>query len=295
MALDRDQVPSNTIGAAGALADASRDHDHDLESVRAILRGSTEAWSAFLVRYSGLIHAVIRRHVRIGDDDDHRTIYVDVIEALYRHKLATYEGRAALSTWLTIVTRTAVLDFLRRRFGRRRPPKGLQGLDAVEQSLFRMFYIEGRGVPELLAWLDQHGKRWTTVRVIETLRRIESLIDRRWRLRLAYDAHARSTGVVSGRLLEYLDHVREERQDAAAGPEYELMEREARITLERVKVLIAGLPPAEREIVALRFEHGHSARTIADELGIARPREVYTVLERVIRTLRRQFLRHEFP
>jgi len=297
MALEPKLDPADIPTPEPAPARLEHCHDADVARVREILDGSVEAWTSFLVQYSGLIHAMIRRYVRTRDDDDLRSIYVDVLESLYRHKLSTYQGRAALSTWLTTVTRTAVLDFLRQRFGRRRPPKELRRLDDTERTLFRMFYVEGQTITDVMMWLTSIGMRSDASQVLARLRAIESRLDRRWLMRLAYDLHAQSIGAASGRLLEYLDHVRDQLQQdgAALDPDYQMMEREARQTVDCIRTTIARLSPDEQELLSLRFERGRTARQIADELGIGTPRDVYTRIDRIIRWLRRQLRRDLQP
>jgi RNA polymerase sigma factor (sigma-70 family) len=66
------------------------------------------------------------------------------------------------------------------------------------------------------------------------------------------------------------------------------MEREARAVDERLQGIIASLPEDERRILSLRFERGWSARRIAEELGLSGPRGAYTLLDRIVRSLRRR-------
>jgi DNA-directed RNA polymerase specialized sigma24 family protein len=72
-------------------------------------------------------------------------------------------------------------------------------------------------------------------------------------------------------------------------PDYYLMERESRQTARRVAELVGRLGPAERELVQLRYERGRTAEEVARELGLAGPRAVYTMTERVLRKIRRWF------
>jgi RNA polymerase sigma factor (sigma-70 family) len=275
---------------------AARDDPADeRELVRAVLAGSEEAWRRFLQRYSGLIQAMVRRYLGPRDHDEVGAVYLDVLESLYRRKLALYEGRASLSTWLTLVARSQVLDHLRHRFGRRHLPGALRRLPATERDIFRLYYIEGRRFADVLHALQAKAPAWTETRLCSALHRIETRIGSRWLRRLAYDLHAQSTGAASGRLVAYLDHVREEFRlnQGAHSPDYYLMEREAQAVVERLRAILAGLPPEERRILSLRFERGWSARRIAEELGLSGPRGAYTVLDRIVRGLRRRMGAHE--
>src|SRR5262245_36151631 len=269
---------------------APRGYEDDLVLVRAILQGSNEAWRTFVQRYSGLIYAVIHRYLYAVGPDEGRTVYVDTLASLRRRKLTTYEGRASLSTWLTLVTRTTVLDYLRHRFGRRELPRALRALEESDRRIFHLYYVEGRSFSEVRARLGQNGEAWPIPRLLAALRRIEARLDHRWLQRLSYDLHAQSSGAVSGRLIQYLEHVRREFQEneGARSPEYRLMERETQQTVAQVLAAIARLEPKDQEILTLRFDRGWSARKIAEELGLAGPRVAYTALERIVRRLKRE-------
>lgn len=267
------------------------DHAADVEVVRRILAGDTAAWQEFVDRYAGLLYSAVRRYLRTNDVDEIRSVFVDVLVALRQSKLQTYEGRASLSTWLTLVARSQALESLRRRFGRGRDVKGWEKLSDVERKLFRLYHIEGQSPRDVIAEIARDGETWTTDRFIAAVRSVEQKLGDRWLRRLAYDLHAQSVGAASGRLLEYLDHVREEFQHHGGGhsPEYHMMEREARLTAERLAELIAALDPQDRRMLQLRFERGWTARRIADELGLPSPRGVYSITDRIVRQLRRWF------
>jgi DNA-directed RNA polymerase specialized sigma24 family protein len=270
---------------------ASR-HEGEVELARLVVAGSRDAWRTFAQRYSGLIHSVIRRHLSTRDPDEIDGVFVAVLDSLYRRKLATYQGRAALSTWLTLVVRTEVFDHLRRRFGRREVPETLGPLTEPEQEIFQLHFVEGHEVREIVRRLSTDWSGWTAPRVLAEIGRMEQRLDGRWLRRMAYDIHARTVGVASGRLLEYLDHLRTEIQlQNGHGPEYELMEQEAHRTTECVQSLIAQLPEHERQLLTMRFENGWSAKKIASEIGNGKARSVYTALNRIVRGLRRALKR----
>ena len=93
------------------------------------------AWNLFAERYRRLILATIRRLVQ--DPEDVQDVFASVCAALTADnfaRLRRYSARsppgAAVSTWLVIVVRNLVIDWLRKVEGRRRPtiPAGLSGL-----------------------------------------------------------------------------------------------------------------------------------------------------------------------
>jgi len=268
---------------------APRVHQEDLDLVHRILAGDAGAWEFFVERYAGLILAMSRRYLATRDQDDVRNVFVSTLQSLLRTRLRTYEGRASLSTWLTLVARSEVVDHLRRRFGRDLKIRALNRLTAEERQLFRLYCIEGLPYGEVVARLSEGGRRWSADEFVAALHRVESRLgDRRFK-RLSYDLHARSIGVASGRLLEYFDQAREElgeRSDAQR-PEYETTEREARATLDQLRASIAALRPLDQQLIELRFEHGWTAGRIAEELGMKGQRSVYKALDRVVARLRR--------
>lgn len=264
-------------------------HGAELELVSCILAGEASAWTMFVDRYSRLIYSVVRQHLHSRDRDETRSVFVDVLVALRRSKLRTYQGRAALSTWLTLVSRTQALDHLRQRYGR--GARGMALLSADERRLFRWYYLEGRSLHEVMVELRRGGEPWTIERAVDELRGIEERVGDAWLHRLSYDLYARAIGAPSGRLLEYLDHVRDEfeHREGACRPEYHLLEREARNTTDRLGEYIAMLDPSERQMLQLRFERGWTAKRIAHEMGLESARGVYSVLNRIVRRLRRHF------
>ncbi len=87
------------------------------------LQGQKWAWDAFVHRYAPVILAAVRRILsargRGADQDTADDITQDVFLRLIKndfHLLRTHDpSRASLATWLTIVARSAAIDFLRRK------------------------------------------------------------------------------------------------------------------------------------------------------------------------------------
>jgi RNA polymerase sigma factor (sigma-70 family) len=106
------------------------------------------AWELFLERYRPLIFATIRR--TIADDASAHDVFADVCDALSANGLARlsrhhegHEPKARFSTWLVTVVHHLVIDWLRKRDGRRRvsPPAELS---AVQREIFRRVFEERR-------------------------------------------------------------------------------------------------------------------------------------------------------
>jgi len=265
-------------------------HDGDLELARRVLSGESSAWNAFALRYAGLILAMIRRYLRSRDRDEIRTVFVNVLESVRRRRLRSYSGRASLVTWITLVVRSEVMDHLRRKFGRDLKLRALDRLSPMERRLFHLYYVEGLAPRDVFARVPADEPPWTYDRFVAVLHHIERKLGDRWLKRLAYDLHAQSVGAASGRLLEYLDHARDEFEQRARAlrPEYDVMERDARRTVEQMGVAVAALDPQDRRLLELRFEHGWKAHKIARELGMKGQRSVYSTIDRIVSKLRRQ-------
>lgn len=264
-------------------------HEQDLELVRRILGGDAGAWNFFVERYAGLILAMSRRYLRSRDQDDIRTVFVNTLDSLIRTRLRTYEGRASLATWLTLVARSEVMDHLRRRFGRDQKLRVLDRLTPAERQLFRLYYVEGLSYREVVSRLATDARPWSVDEFVSALHEIEAKLGARWLRRIAYDLHAQSIGVASGRLLEYLDHVRHEFSERTGSfcADYHIMEREARRTADHLRAMIAALCPRDRRLLELRFERGWTAGRIASELGMTGQRSVYKSINRIVARLRR--------
>ena len=104
------------------------------------------AWGLFIDRYRPLIVATSRR--TIEDDDSALDVFADVCYALSANELARLcryhdrpEPKARFSTWLVTVVHNLVVDWLRKRDGRRRvkPPAGLS---VDKQEIFRRVFDE---------------------------------------------------------------------------------------------------------------------------------------------------------
>ncbi len=262
----------------------------DLALVERILGGDIAAWHGFIEDYIGLM-----RHAVAGllfDEEDIETTTIDILSRLRESRLATYRGESALSTWLVVVARNATRDVLRRRYGRRSAtPAGLELLSARDQRIFRYYYLDGLGFEGLCHRLGVRDHESGRVEVAEALGRIEDALTERTLRRLLWDLSSRGTQDISRRLMGYLDDARAENAhtSATSDPELALIRREARRTAKRILDHVDTLPPTERRILDLRHRRGWTAREIARKERLRGSREVFTILDRVRRQLRRRF------
>jgi len=252
---------------------------------------SPEAWYAFVEDYSGLIYSVIKRYLLRESQDERRTMYVDILQVFHDGKLAEFDGRAALSTWVTVVVRSRCLDFLRHKYGRREPPRWLRSCTGQEQEIYRLYYLEGVSFIEICARLSREGAPLALEDLAESIRRMEGRIDHSSRRRLAYDLEARSIGATSGMLLEFLDELkwRSRARYEDQNPERALLRHEEAAGLARLRGLLDELPDLERDVLGLRFFAGYTAGQISQELQVGNQRKVYSLIDRGLRRLRNLF------
>ena len=138
--------------------------------LHACIDGNKQAWDAFVEVYSGIIfRAVERTALRCGAGRDQLDDHVqDVFVRLLKDDcrlLRTYDPqRAAMSTWLTLVSRSVVIDRLRRRRhptvpltdvdqaapepGAAAPAVPLDSLSGRQRLVIRLLFERGLSVAE---------------------------------------------------------------------------------------------------------------------------------------------------
>jgi len=104
----------------------------ETEDLAGLISGSKPAWDTFVARFSGLIIAAVRRVVGPGGevDDIAQDVFLRLCKDDYRLLRQFDPARAGLTTWLTIVARSAAHDTIRRR---RAPTQALD--DTPESAL----------------------------------------------------------------------------------------------------------------------------------------------------------------
>ncbi len=261
--------------------------DEDLVLIQEILGGSISHWHAFVDRFSGLIYSVIRRQLFAEDEDDIRTVFADVLAALYHGKIGEFEGKAELSTWLIVVSRGKAFDFLRKRDGRRKMPLGYDDLSPSEQEVFQLHYVNGLSFEVVIQSLESAARFTSAEDIAHAILKIEATIDSHYLRRLEYEAKAPALGVSSGRLLDFIQRVqlRYESEDKDR-PDHALDRKEILEMSARIRDLLSEFSDEEQEVMRLRFDEGWTAKQIASELDLPSQRRVYTVIDGVIRSIR---------
>jgi RNA polymerase sigma factor (sigma-70 family) len=260
----------------------------DTELVQSILSGSLPAWHQFLSQYAGLIYTVVRRRLFSQDEDEVRSVYVDILELLFRGELAKYRGGGKLSTWLIIFARCRALDAYRRRYGRRHEPKGFTRLSPFDRKVHQLFHLDRIPLDVMMTALEWGGLDPSLTTIIESLERIEKTLGAHYLEKLDNEYQARRAGVDSARLLKnYLQMKLDYQQRASAmSADTSLLEAEAQGRFEQLRAAVATLSSEEKRLICLRFEQGLSARQIARELSIENPKNVYSIINKILIKLR---------
>lgn len=84
-----------------------------------VIAGDVASWQKFVLKYAGFIYRASGKYC--DDDDERMAVFLHVLEKLREDRFARlgrFEGKAKLSTWLTVVARRLAIDFLRAKYGR---------------------------------------------------------------------------------------------------------------------------------------------------------------------------------
>jgi RNA polymerase sigma-70 factor (ECF subfamily) len=87
------------------------------EDLTRLVAGDQSAWSAFVERYAGLVNSAVRAVAgqAVDIEDIVQDVYVRLCKDDFRLLRLYDPARSRLSTWLTIVARSAAHDALRKR------------------------------------------------------------------------------------------------------------------------------------------------------------------------------------
>jgi RNA polymerase sigma factor (sigma-70 family) len=92
---------------------------NDSDLLKSVLAGDVAGWQKFVLKYADFIYGAFNKYC--DDYDEKMAVFLHVLEKLREDhflRLRRFEGKAKLSTWLTVVSRRLALDFLRAKYGR---------------------------------------------------------------------------------------------------------------------------------------------------------------------------------
>lgn len=263
----------------------------DLELAGAVAAGSLDAWHEFVLRYSALILSTVRRYMPGFEVDDHRNVYVDILKRLLHGALRQYDGTVTLASWVIVVSRNRSLDALRTHHGRKRLPAWLRRLPALEQEVYRLFYVEGQDAEAVAAHLARSQPGTTAGSVEAALDHLDTHMSPRLRTQLAYELQARSAAGATSRLLEFMNELRRQNTDAQERlrPDAALRQGEAQAMLSRIQAQVERLPADERRAIELFYWGGLRADAVAGHMGLANGQRARSLLRSAVNRLRRTF------
>jgi RNA polymerase sigma-70 factor, ECF subfamily len=137
-------------------SDPSSNHEAELALVAAIRRGDQSAWADLLTRYQDRLYSLCLRMVGNRDmaADLAQDSMIKIIEGL-----STYDGRAALSTWIYRVTMNVCLSKLRsEKYRRHASLDAPTARDTASDTYQRPFSSE-RQEPEALSRVQRTEER----------------------------------------------------------------------------------------------------------------------------------------
>lgn len=269
--------------------------EDELNLARRILAGDVAAWHRFVEIYKNRMQSIIDRYV--SDHDIRRDLFVSLLEKLKDQKLAHFDGRSTLSTWLFVVTVNHCRDYFRNAKGIRHVLTALKGLRPIERRFFKLAFVQGMPIHEVLDSIRaEMGEQITYLDLIECEERIV--------------AKAREEKL--GRLIEKLlsPAIRQVQPGGAAHPATAQAGRAGRAqpppdilvdsdlfneALQNLREALLQLPHRDQIILKLKFEHKASARRICEVLDLGNERMVYRRLEKLLIKLKGMLLETGIP
>ncbi len=261
-----------------------------------ILSGDTAAWHAFIVTYSPCIRKTIRRYV--GDPEVEADLYASLLEKLKTGKLARFESRSSLATWLFAVARNHCRDHYRGAKGVRHLSMALDGLEESERRFFNLHYVQGLSLQatycsmraeagNTITYLDLFGYRETIRKAIER-KKLGRIVDRLLRPdTVTIDLSTPDFGTGPDRASSI--------ESTAPSPESCLDGKNLQIAIERLRAAIIELPHRDQLFLKLRFEHKRSAREIGEILDLGSEKQIYRKLDRLLGELKSMLLKGDLP
>jgi RNA polymerase sigma factor (sigma-70 family) len=91
----------------------------DANLLKSVIAGDVAGWQKFILKYANVIYRAIGKYC--DGYDEKMAVFLHILEKLREDRfsrLSRFEGKAKLSTWLTVVSRRLAIDFLRAKYGR---------------------------------------------------------------------------------------------------------------------------------------------------------------------------------
>lgn len=273
--------------------------------IRRVVAGEQAAWEEFVNAYCGFLYSLAWRYAR-GDVDLAAELVLVALEGLkkpdadgrdfyrlrkYLDSLQRFGGRSRFITWLALVTRNLFRDWFRDQEGRRVLPKEIEGLDLVNQEIFKLVFWEGLSESEASETMLSKKKIRNSK---EFQQRLESIYDKlkdrnllsiyqdllRRLPSLPLDAPVSPGGprriqVADSRPDARPDRALQKAEDQAAAREVEKALSEA----------ISALPTVTRQVLLLHAIQQLSGEEVRRIMGFKKRQRVYDELAKAKRKL----------
>jgi DNA-directed RNA polymerase specialized sigma24 family protein len=238
--------------------------DQDLHAL--LLADSDRGWRAFVDDQTPALVALIER-AGLRDEDEAMEVYTLVCERLAEDDCARLRrwdpARGRLSSWLAVVVRRVLVDWVRSRAGRRRLFGAIQALTPMEQQVFQLYYWNERAPREIAEELSTtSGRTVTLVDVLRALDAVHDVLDARHYSELV-SLTGRSRPPVS--LDAEIDEGRLDLPDPASAADADIEGRERDLAIEHA---LASLPAEDAAIVRLHYVQGLSLDAVRRALHI---------------------------
>ncbi len=257
-----------------------------------ILSGDTAAWHTFIEIYSPHIRRTIRRYV--ADPEVENDLFANLLEKLKTEKLARFESRSSVATWLYAVARNHCRDHYRSAKGVRHLCMALDGLGGPERRFFKLHYVQGLSLQatyrsmqaetgNAISYLDLFEYRETIDKAIER-KKLGRIIDRLLRpVAVTIDLSTSAPGTEPDRSLSI--------ESKETSPDSCLDGRNLQLAIERLRAAILELPNRDQLFLKLRFEHKKSAREIGEILDLGSEKQIYRKLDKLLGELKSMLLK----
>lgn len=236
-------------------------------------------WTTFLDVYSSLIRSIAYKFQGNNSeaDDCYEYICAKLSDDNFR-RLQAFDpsGPAQFRTWLTTVVANLCKDWRRSRYGRRRPPRFVQELPEVEQSVFRLLFQQGMTHHECLHVLKARFPELD----LEDIQRINSELyaslssNQHWQLSLSkHDS-----------LPE--DDIELAHESPTSRPDLELQHIQ---DAQRLESALARLEPQQRLLLRLRYQQDLTLNEVANLVGFDDLHKARRAVEKALKALKKVF------
>ncbi len=155
-------------------------------------KNKEDLWAEFVRRFSKLLLKVIWQFEKDKDEVMEKYLWIftkladNNFSILRKFNHSSNRTPPKFSTWFVAVVRNLCVDAHRSVHGRRRFPKALLNLSAVDRKVFELYFWKGNSVEEIEYKMGQnHNDEHNFVKA--SLERIENLLSRCYqRIEYAY-------------------------------------------------------------------------------------------------------------